>query len=43
MGYISKERILKKGITNGQETLKEMHNFLSHQGNATQNDPEIPS
>ena len=33
--------ILNKGISNGQEALKEMFKFLSDQGNAHQNDPEI--
>ena len=33
-GYRAKQRILNKGISNGQETLKEMFKFLSHQGNA---------
>jgi hypothetical protein len=28
---------------NGQEKLQEMFNILSHQGNANQNDSEIPS
>jgi hypothetical protein len=32
---------LNKEIPNGQETLKEMFNTLSHQGNASQNDSEI--
>jgi hypothetical protein len=32
-----------RGISNGQETLKDMFNILSHQGNASQNDSDIPS
>jgi hypothetical protein len=42
MGYRSKQRILNRGISNGQEVLKEMFNILSHHGNAILNDPEIP-
>jgi hypothetical protein len=34
-------RILNRGVSRGQETLKEMFNILSHQGNANQNDFEI--
>jgi hypothetical protein len=30
-----KQRILSKEILNSQETIKEMSNILSHQGNAT--------
>jgi hypothetical protein len=37
MGYRAKQRILKRGISNGQE-LKEMFKVFSHQGNANQND-----
>ena len=33
MGNISKQRILKRRIANGQKTLKELFNILSHQGN----------
>jgi hypothetical protein len=43
MGYGSKQRILNRGIANGQETLKKGSRSLSHQGNSTQNDSEIPS
>ena len=43
MGYRAKQRILNRGISNGQEALKEMFNILSHQGNANPNNPEIPS
>ena len=35
-------RCFKKGISNGQEILKEMFNIFSHQGNANQNYFEIP-
>ena len=38
----AKQKILKREISNGQEALKEMFKVLSHQGNANQNDPEIP-
>lgn len=30
MGYRPKQRILSKGISNGQKTLKEMFNVISH-------------
>jgi hypothetical protein len=33
---------LCSGIPNGGEAPKEMFNILSHQGNANQNNPEIP-
>jgi hypothetical protein len=42
MGYRAKQRILNWGISSGRELAKEMFNNLSHQGNANQNDPEIP-
>jgi hypothetical protein len=42
MGYISKQRILNMGISNGHKALKEMFNILSYQGNANQIDFEIP-
>ena len=42
MGYRAKQRILNLGNWNVQEARKEMFNILSHQGNADQNDPEIP-
>jgi hypothetical protein len=42
MGYSAKQRILNRGNSNGREAFKEMFNFLSHQGNGNQNDPEIP-
>jgi hypothetical protein len=35
--------ILNTGIFDSQEALKEMFNILSHQGNANQNNPDIPS
>ena len=37
------ETDLKRGNLNGCETLKEMFNILSHQGNANQNYFEISS
>ena len=40
MGYRAKQRILNRGISNGQEGLKEMFNILSHQGNPNQNDSD---
>jgi hypothetical protein len=43
MWYKSKPRILDRGISKGWEVLKEMFSILSHQGNANQNDPEIPT
>jgi hypothetical protein len=42
MGYRTKYRIIKRVISNGSETFKEMLNVLSHQGNANQNDSGIP-
>jgi hypothetical protein len=42
MGYRTKQGILNRVITNGQEALKEVFNILSHRGNENQNDPEIP-
>jgi len=42
MGYRDKQRILNSGLSNGWEVPKEMFNILSHQGNASQNNPEIP-
>jgi hypothetical protein len=39
----TKQRILNRGISNGQETLKDTFNILSHLGNANQNDSEIPT
>ena len=43
MGYRSKQRILNKGISNGHETLKQMLNILSTQGNANKNDAKMLS
>ena len=43
MGYTAKQRILHWGILNGREAPKEMFNIRSHQGNANQNNPEIPT
>ena len=42
MEYRGKQRIHNRRISNGLEVLKEMFKVLSHQGNANQNDPEIP-
>ena len=42
-GVWSKQRILSRRITNGKKTLKKLLNIPSHQGNANQNDSEIPS
>jgi len=42
MGYRVRQRILSWGRSNGWETPKEMLIILSHQGNANQNNPEIP-
>ena len=42
MGYKAKQRVYKRGISNSQEALKEMFEVLSDQGNAHQNNPEIP-
>jgi hypothetical protein len=42
MGYRAKQSILNWGISNGWETPKEKFNILSYQGNANQNNPEIP-
>jgi hypothetical protein len=37
MGYGAKRIILNREISNAQETIKEISNVLSHQGNANQN------
>jgi hypothetical protein len=42
MGYRAKQKILNRGISNGQEAFKEMFNILSHEGNTNQNNSEIP-
>ena len=42
MGYWSEQRILNRRTPNGQKTLKVMLNILSDQGNANQNNYEIP-
>jgi hypothetical protein len=42
MGYRDKQKILNRGIPTGGETLKEIFKVLSDQGNANQNEPEIP-
>ena len=36
MWYRDNQRILNRRISNGQKTLKEIFNILSHQGNANQ-------
>ena len=41
MGYISKQRILNRETSNGQEALKEMLDIRSNQGNANENNFEI--
>jgi hypothetical protein len=38
----AKQRVHNRKISNDQEALEEMFNVLSHQGNASQNNPEIP-
>jgi hypothetical protein len=43
MGHRAKQKILSRRISNGLETLKEIFNILSYQGNSNQNDPEIQS
>ena len=43
MGHRAKQKTLNRGITNGQEILKEMFNILSHQVNTNQKDLEILS
>ena len=40
MGYITKQRILNRGISNGLEALQETFKFLRHQGNANENNFE---
>ena len=42
MGYRLKQKALNRVISNGWETSKEALNIVSHQGNANQNNPEIP-
>jgi hypothetical protein len=42
MRYRTKQKIHNRGISNCQEAPKEMFNILSHQGNANQNNTEIP-
>jgi hypothetical protein len=43
MGYIAKQRIHNKRISNDFESLKEMFKVLSHKRNVNQNKPEILS
>ena len=42
MGHKAQQRILNRRIPNGQEQLKETFKILSQQGNANQNNSEIP-
>ena len=42
MGLRIEQRILTRGIPNGREAPEKMFNILNHEGNANQNNPEIP-
>jgi hypothetical protein len=42
MGHRAKQRILKRGLSNGWETPEKMFSILNYQGNVNQNKPEIP-
>ena len=42
IGYKAKQKILNRRVTNDQEVPKERFNILRDQGNASQNNPEIP-
>ena len=42
MGYRAKQRIVRQGISNDREVPKEMFNIVIPQGNANENDTEIP-
>jgi hypothetical protein len=42
MGCRARQRIFNREVSNDQEALEEMFNILTHQGNASQNDSEIP-
>ena len=42
MGLRAEQRILICGIPNGREAPEKMFNILNHQGNANQNNTEIP-
>jgi hypothetical protein len=42
MGYRAKQIILNWRILNGWEALEKMFKILNHQGNANQNNHEIP-
>jgi len=42
MGYRVKQKILNRGIFKGLESLRETFHILNHQGNANQNNLEIP-
>ena len=41
-GDITTQRILNRGISNGQEALKEIFKVLSHQRNVNQSNSDIP-
>ena len=42
MGLRTEQRFLTQGIPNGREAPEKLFNILNHQGNANQNNPEIP-
>ena len=42
MGYRAKQRILNWGILNGREAPEKNFKILNHQGNANQDNLEIP-
>ena len=42
MGYRAKQNVFSWGTPNGREISEEVLDILSHQGNANQNNPEIP-
>jgi hypothetical protein len=42
MWYRAKQRIMNRIVSNVQETLKDMLKVLHHQGNVSQEEPEIP-
>jgi hypothetical protein len=39
--YRDKQKILNRGLSNGQKALKELFKVLSHLGNAKQNNSEV--
>ena len=43
MGYSTKERIINRGILNGQEALTEAFKVLKHQGNVNENNGGVAS